>query len=235
MVKFFRSVALGSCLVALATPAAMAAFTEFTSQAPFEAALDGSFTLLNLDASPFDSIAGNFNVASGAGGTAFGSLGVTFSGFDADVIGGQAFQIETAGRDRLIANGNGFGGEIVLNFGSVIDGIAGLSNNIDGGTITAFSEINATGMELGSVEFGRQATSAGFGGLVSDISIRSVRFSCEVNSDLRCGVYDIQFGTVASGTGNPGGPTTPVSEPASLAILGLGALVGGLSLRRRGR
>jgi hypothetical protein len=93
-----------------------------------------------------------------------------------------------------------------------VNGIGAFSNNIDFGRIRAFSEPNLQGTFLGQVQFGPGS----FGGLISDVLIQSVQFTCDFNADLRCGVYDIQFGTVAN-------DVSAVPEPASLFLLGTGA------------
>ena len=57
--------------------------------------------------------------------------------------------------------------------------------------------------------------------------IGSARLTCDFNNDFRCGIYDMQFGTVA--------PVTGVPEPPSalLVLSGLAAIRAGLTLYRR--
>jgi hypothetical protein len=93
-----------------------------------------------------------------------------------------------------------------------VNGIGAFSNNIDFGRIRAFSEPNLQGTFLGEVQFGPGS----FGGLTSDVLIESVQFTCDFNTDLRCGVYDIQFGTFDT-------DVSAVPEPASLVLFATGA------------
>ena len=81
-----------------------------------------------------------------------------------------------------------------------------------------------TGLELGRVAFGQSpATPGGFSGLISDQLIASAEITCTFNADLKCGVYDIQFGTLA-----------PVPVPAAVWLFGT-ALIGlaGIGKRRK--
>jgi PEP-CTERM motif len=212
---------------------ASAAVTLFTTQASFQAALTGSFTLVNLDAAPLSAFPSGYAVEDAGPAAAFAALGIDFVGFNANVFAGQNGQTPT-NRDRLIENGTGNGGTITINFLTPVNGIGGLSNILldgDGGFIRAFSGQNLGGTLIGSVGFGRNAQIAGaengFGGLVSTDLISSVQFTCTHNADLRCGVYDIQFGTV--------GANNVIPEPRSWAMLIAGLGLVGWSLRRRRR
>lgn len=198
----------GALLLAAAAGNASAAVVTFASQAAFQGALTGSFTLVNLDAAPLNGFASGYRVEDAGPAAAFASLGIDFFNFNAQVLGGQNGQTPT-NRDRLVANGTGFGGEIGVNFLAPVDGIGAFSNNIDFGRILAYSEPDFGGTLLGTVQFGPGS----FGGLTSDQEIRSARFTCDFNQDLRCGVYDIQLGTVGA---------AQVPEPGSLALLGMG-------------
>jgi len=195
----------------LTAATASAATITYNNQAVFESELTGDFTLVNLDAPPLSGFASGYRVEDPLPAAAFLTLGVDFFGFNAQVLAGQNFQTPT-NRDRLIANGTGNGGVLALNFVDAVNGIGAFSNNIDFGRIRAFSEPNLQGTFLGQVQFGPGS----FGGLISDVLIQSVQFTCDFNADLRCGVYDIQFGTVAN-------DVSAVPEPASLFLLGTGA------------
>ena len=208
-------------VVGLTAVSASAATITYTNQAAFEAALTGDFTLVNLDAPPLSAFPSGYRVEDPLPAAAFLTFGIDFFGFNAQVIAGQNGQTPT-NRDRLIANGTGNGGVLALNFVDPVDGIGAFSNNIDFGRIRAFSEANLGGTFLGEVQFGPGS----FGGLISDVPIESVQFTCDFNLDLRCGVYDIQFGTVAD-------DVSAVPEPASLFLLGTG--VAGLITKSRVR
>jgi len=219
MRKRFLAAALVISAAVLGSAPASATVISYTSQTTFESALNGSFTLVNLDAPPLSGFAVPYFLEDVAPAAAFLSLGIDFFNFNAEVVGDQAFQIPIPGRDRLINNGTGFGGEIGVNFTSAVNGVGAFSNDIDYGRIQAYSGADFGGAFLGEVQFG---PGVDFGGLTSTDLIRSARFTCDFNDDLKCGVYDIQFGTFAAS----------VPEPATLVLFGTG-LAGLGALRRR--
>lgn len=213
------------------TAPAGAAVTLYTTQGSFQSALTGSFTLVNLDAAPLNAFASGYRVDDAGPAAAFAALGIDFVSFNPRVLAGQNGQTPT-NRDRLIENGANNGGLITINLLTPANGIGGLSNILsdgDGGFIRAFSGANLGGTFLGSVAFGRNAALAGaengFGGLISTDLIGSVQFTCDHNGDLRCGVYDIQHGTVAAGN--------VVPEPGVWALMILGFGFVGWRLRRQ--
>ncbi|MDX2223203.1 MAG: hypothetical protein SFV21_10665 [Rhodospirillaceae bacterium] len=204
----------------VASGAAQAAVVAYTNQATFQAALTGSFTLINLDAAPFNGFGTSYRVEDAAPAAAFASAGIDFFNFNAEVRAGQTGQIATPGRDRLIFNGTGFGGEIGVNFAGGVNGIGALSNNIDYGRILIYSGANFTGTLLGQIQFGPGAL---FGGLTSTDVINSARFTCDFNADRRCGIYDMQFGTFA----------IAIPEPGALSLLALPMLLLAGAVRRQ--
>ncbi len=232
MRKLLGLVAAASLWTGISAPG-HAAVSFFNTQASFQSALTGSFTLVNLDAAPLAAFPSGYAVEDPGPAAAFAALGIDFVGFNANVFANNDGQTPTTDRDRLIENGTGNGGSITINFLTPVNGVGGLSNilgNGDGGFINAFSGENLGGALVGSIGFGRNAQIAGaengFGGLVSTDLIRSVQFTCDHNADLRCGVYDIQFGTV--GTNNA------IPEPAGWVLLIAGfALIGGRLRRHR--
>lgn len=197
---------------------ASASVSIYNNQSSFESALNGSYTLVNLDAPPFGAFASGYRLDDAGPAASLLALGVDSVGLNAQVVAGQDFQTPTA-RDRLILNGAFFGGEIVFNFTGLVNGVGGWANNGDGGHVKAYSGLNGAGTLLGSAGFGPGS----FGGLISSDAIKSVRFTCEFNSDLACGVYDLQFGSVAGG----------VPEPATWAMMILGFGAAGSMIRRR--
>lgn len=210
---------LGSALLALACGSASAAVSTFTSQASFEAQLDGSFTLVNLDAAPLNTFGSSYRVEDAAPALAFADLGIDFFGFNARVATGQDFQITLPGRDRLIFHGANNGGLVTVNFLSPVDGVGVFGNVGDGGLVRAFSAPDLGGSFLGQASFGN----GGFGGLTSTLPILSAQFTCDFNSDLRCGLHDLQFGTFAN--------AVPEPQTYALLVAGLGLL--GFAARRR--
>ena len=178
---------------------AHAATVAYYDEATFQAALN-SVTLVNLDAPPFDGFTAPYNVQDAGPAAEFLSAGI--SGFSANhqVLVGNDFQTLKANRDRIIANGSGFGvGDLVATFSSSVNGIGAWTNlhpqfGGDGGEIIAY---DGTGAEIGRVAFGQSpATPGGFSGLITDDLRKSVEITCTFDGDLKCGVYDIQFGTV---------------------------------------
>lgn len=199
-----------------------AATVPYYDEGSFQLALD-TFTLINLDAPPFDAFGAPYNVQDTGPAAAF--LGVGISGFVAnhEVQAGNDIQMTKPGRDRLIINGSGFGiGDMVINFVNPVNGIGAWTNNHptfgpDGGEIIAYNNVGA---EIGRVAFGTSpATAGGFSGLISDQAIASAEITCTFNNDLKCGVYDIQFGTL-------------VPLPAAVWLFGSG-LLGLVGMARR--
>jgi|KBSSwiStaDraftv2_1062776.scaffolds.fasta_scaffold786781_1 hypothetical protein len=213
-------------VVSIPRPAAATLITT-TDPVAFAAQVSGGFTLVNLDAPPLNAFASGYHVEDALPAAAFSALGIDFVGVNATVLAGQNGQITTPGRDRLILNGSGFNGtlvnngEIVINLLGSVNGVGGFSNVGDGGRILAYSGPGGTGTLLGQTTF----ANGGFGGLIltSDV-IASVQFTCDFNSDKKCGVYDIQFGRVSA-----------VPEPVSglLTLAGLGTLAACRALSRR--
>ncbi|HTH27833.1 MAG TPA: PEPxxWA-CTERM sorting domain-containing protein [Sphingobium sp.] len=209
-------------LALFSTTPASAAVTVYTDSGAFASALDGSYTLANLDAGALGALAAPYTVQSSAAAAAFSALGMSFAGFNATVAGGQDYQIATPGRDRLILFGKFFGGQLTINFATPVNGVGWRSNNGDGGRVIAYSDVDLGGTQIGTGNVG----SGAFGGLISDSAIRSIQLTCDFNGDFACGAYDIQFGTLASAT-----PAIP--EPATWAMMIAGFGMTGAALRRR--
>lgn len=199
-----------------------ASLIAYTNEGSFQAALTGGFTLVNLDAPPLNAFTSGYRVETTGPAAAFAGLGIDFRFVNARVVAGQDSQIAKPGRDRLIANGTGFDGNIVFDLLSPGHGVGAWSNEIDGGTIRAFDGLGLSGNLIGVAALNEGI----FGGLISTDLIRSVQITCDFNSDLRCGVFDIQFGTVAAVASN-------IPEPATLSLLGTGLAGIGWARRRR--
>jgi hypothetical protein len=190
---------------------------SYTNETDFQDALTGEFTLVNLDTSPLNSHSSAYHVEDIGPSSDFASLGIDFKFVNAQVIDGQAIQIPTAGRDRLILNGDGFNGNIAFDLLSPVNGVGAWSNLVDGGAIKAFDGLGLTGNLIGTAALNEGS----FGGLISSALVRSVEITCDFNSDLKCGVFDIQFGTVSS-----------VPTPAAVWLLGSG-LIGLIGMRKK--
>lgn len=133
------------------------------------------------------------------------------------------------GSDDLILNGLGFHGSVTphvgINFNGAVNAVGVTSNAIDGGNIQLFSGLNGTGTLLNATGFGGGPFDS-FTGVIGSFTARSVIFTCEFNSDLRCGLRDPIFGFDNSAV-------APVPLPAAgwLLVAALGGL-GVLRLRR---
>lgn len=186
-------------LIALTGNAAAATATTtttFSDRNSFEAALSGGFTTIDTSA----------------------YIGRLLHVIDDDFADAEFFGPITSyvRNDDLILNGAGFWGSttphVGLNFAAGVNGIGIQSNPGDGGVIRIYDGLDATGTLLGSVGFGANATAL-FGGIVSADLIRSAVFSCDYNSDLKCGLRDPVYGT-----------TVPVPAAALLFVPALAGL-----------
>lgn len=218
---------IAAWVAALAATPALAATTVYASQPAFQAALDGSYTLWNLDSPTFTAFGSGYRLDDAGPAAALAALGLDSIGANARVVSGQQGQNPTSPRDWLILNGQFFNGAavpaIAFNFTTPVNGVGVISNFGDGGQIQLYSGANLTGTLLGQVQYGPGA----FAGLTSTLSAGSVRFTCDFNADLACGAYDVQFGTFAQA---PGGA---VPEPLTWTMMILGFAATGSALRRR--
>ena len=147
-------------------------------------------------------------------------IGSTTFAIDDDPIYGGAFQFTGPDAyvrgDDLILNGLGFHGSIIphvtINFASGVNGVGVTTNLFDGGRILIYDGQNASGNLLGTANFG---TNGLFGGIISTDLIGSAVFTCDFNSDLKCGLRDPVYGTSAN---------VPAPAPLVLFLFGLGCL-----------
>jgi len=99
--------------------------------------------------------------------------------------------------DDLILNGSGFHGSatphVGINFNGIVNAVGVTSNAIDGGRIQLFSEAGGNGTLLEEIGFGGEQDDS-FMGFIGAFEARSVIFTCDFNSDLRCGLRDPIFG-----------------------------------------
>jgi len=212
--KTIAMIKAGMLIIGLAmSTQSFSSVISYSGETTFQNALTGEFTLINLDSPPLSSYASGYRVEDAAPSANFASLGIDFINVNAQVVDGQGYQIPKAGRDRLIFNGTGFDGNIAFNLLSPVNGIGAWSNLIDGGVIKAYDGLGLSGNLIGTAALG----AGSFGGLISSNSVRSVEITCDFNSDLKCGVFDIQFGTVSS---------VPVPAAIWLFSSGLLALIG---------
>jgi len=212
-----KVIAIGILIVGLASSTqSIASVITHTDEIGFQNALTNGFTLVNLDAPPLNLHASGYRVEDISPSSDFASLGIDFQFVNARVVDGQAGHIPKAGRDRLIYNGVGFDGNIVFDFLSPVNGVGAWSNFIDGGTIKAYDGLGLTGNLIGVANL----NGGSFGGLISGDLVRSAEITCDFNFDLKCGVFDIQFGTTVSAMPEP----SSVPEPSSIFLLASGLL-----------
>ena len=169
----------------------LATVVAYTDEASFQSAANKRFTLLNLDAPPLNAHPADYWVEEAGPSSTFKSLGVDFL-VNAKVFDEEAFQIPKAGRERLIAHGAKWKGNLAFDLLSPANGVGVWSNFIDGGRIKAYDGRGLTGNLLGVASL----NGGSFGGLIStDAVVRSVEITCDFNWDLDCGLIDIQFGS----------------------------------------
>lgn len=190
---------LAACALVLGCSSATAALTTFEDETTFQNALRDPLRFVNLDAPPFDVFIPTFPASDPAVRSAFEGVGIRFAGIDPRIIGGQQGQIVKPGRDRLLANGDGFefygdavnSGNVVINL-QFATAFGAWTNMGDVGSIVVYGGENRTGAILGEVEIG----SGQFGGLVSTVPFRSVEIRCE-QGDHKCGLFDLQLAVSA--------------------------------------
>lgn len=220
MARSCVSLAVGLIMLGSAAPVT-AALVNYNDQVSFQGALNGSFTLVNLDDPSLTVFGSGYHLDDSGPAAVLAGLGLDSVGFNAAVASGQNFQTPT-NRDWLILYGAHFGGQIAFNFTTEVNGVGALTDYEDGGRIRLFSGPNLTGSLLGEGTYGPGS----FGGITSTIGIRSVQITCDFNGDLACGAYDLQFGTFAA--------PAAVPEPSAWALMILGfGIVGGMARRRR--
>lgn len=172
--------------------------TTYTDRASFEAAMD---TLTLVDTSE--------NIGKTTAQLSAETPGATFTGPDSFVRS-----------DGLIVNGAGFfpnDPHVGMNFDVPVFGVGATANAFDGGRIQIFSGLNGTGTLLGEAAYGNPSGTM-YGGIISDMPILSVIFTCDFNFDLACGLIDPQFGQVS--VQQP----VPVPAAAPLMMAGLAAV-----------
>lgn len=188
--RFERAGCCAALTVFFMLPNTAGAQTYFGDEGLFQAAA-GPVTVVNLDAPPLGDVPTPYLVTDLVPDPLFLDLGIDFFfAFVPQVFDGQAFQISKPDRDRLIVYGAGVTGDVSFDLVTPATAIGAWANIGDGGRIQAYSEPLTAGDLLGEADFGGASD---FGGMITDMPIRSVRITCDFNFDLVCGVFDIQF------------------------------------------
>ncbi len=194
----FRALLSFAALCAMASPS-YAAVTTLTNQSAFESALAGGFTLVDTSSFTSSSCPTGFETSCMTTITDISPIlsDANFFGPDAGVR-----------NDDLIVNGQGFHGmgppHVGLNFLGTVNGVGVTSNAIDGGKIQLFSGPNGTGTLIAEISFGGQSSDA-FTGVIAMSPIASAVFTCDFNSDLKCGLRDPIYGrSTIAGVPAPG-------------------------------
>ncbi|MEM9840541.1 MAG: hypothetical protein AAF830_15490, partial [Pseudomonadota bacterium] len=186
------------CALALSAFAHAGSITVYTDRASFEAAMD-TLTLVDTSA----------NVGKTTSQLSAETPGATFTGPSTFVRS-----------DGLIVNGAGFyptNPHVGMNFDVPVFGVGATANAFDGGRIQIFSGLNGTGQLLGEAAYGNPSGTM-YGGIISDMPILSVVFTCDFNFDLKCGLIDPQFGQASFQQ------PVPVPAAAPLMVAGLGLM-----------
>lgn len=193
------------------------AVIAYTNEANFQSALNNQITLVDLDSSELRAFGNSYYLEDSGPSSVFSSLGIDFQFTNARVVSGVRGQLPKDDKDTSIQHGVGFSGNVAFDLLNGSFGVGVWSNFIDGGTIKAYDGYGLSGNLIGTADL----NGGSFGGLTSDSVIRSVEITCEFNGDLKCGLFDIQFGDNTSAV-----PTPPT-------IFLLGTVLSGLFWSRR--
>lgn len=186
---------IAACVLVFGCSTACADVINFDDEATFRSAVLDPLVIVNLDAPPFDVFVPTYLASEPAARLAFQAMGIQFTGIDPRIIGGQQGQISKPGRDRLLANGDGFefygdvqnSGNVVVNV-QAATAFGAWTNIGDVGSIVVYSGTDRAGSVLGEASIGNGS----FGGLLSTTPFRSVEIRCE-QGDHKCGLFDLQL------------------------------------------
>ncbi len=225
-----KAIAISMTLLSVILPgeSLIAATLSFNSQPLWQESVGGidAATVLHFDNGDVTGLR-NVTVDQAPATPFYQNQGVNFLPFLGTTIYpiiflGQDYQIQTPGRDGLLANNNSpnqtsnlAGRAIRFDFNQAFNAVGTFTNNIDRGTLEAY-DVNLN--SLGSIGVGQDGR-GGFGGLITDVPIHRVVITNTYDGDIQFGIYDLQFASTLSSVPLPGSIWLLASALAGIGLV----------------